>query len=157
MEADAAGVRTNGSVHHHDLKVQVRNEMIRYCAENPLFSLLINVRRLTLAALVILISGVTASTQASANSVAVRQGVRATVVSDNNGPVRLHMGSGNGKQNQVYSAVNSPTVMHGMQQISVSISGKTIIQAAICKKRHRVCNISQKFRTSHANHKHHTR
>lgn len=120
--------------------------MLRYCAVNNLASLLINVRRLTLAALVILIWGLTASTQASANTVTVRQGTRGTVVFDDNGPVRLHMDSGNGKQNKVYSAVNSPTVMHGMQQISISSSGKTNIQAAICRKRYRVCNISQRIR-----------
>ncbi|MFC4015282.1 hypothetical protein ACFOY2_49280 [Nonomuraea purpurea] len=52
---------------------------------------------------------------------------------------------GNGKRNKSYMAVNSPTNMRGAQQISVSISGKTRTQAAYCKRRARICKISQRM------------
>ncbi|MBP2706186.1 hypothetical protein JOL79_20460 [Microbispora sp. RL4-1S] len=57
------------------------------------------------------------------------------------GPVNSHNGNGRGNNN--YSAVNSPTNMSGTQQISVSISTLANTQAAFCRKRTRGCKIVQ--------------
>lgn len=62
----------------------------------------------------------------------------------NNGRVVLR--SGNGRFNKNYATVFSPTVNRGLQQVSnTNISGQTPTQVAFCKRRHRICNISQRL------------
>jgi hypothetical protein len=125
--------------------------MIHRRADNRLVSVvLLNARRLTLATLVIMISGAAAAwPSAGANAMASAHGVAGPrsfwtiVVPDDHGHNRFR--NGNGRRNMTYSAVNSPTVLRGIQPISISISGKINIQAAHCKKKHRVCKIRQKI------------
>ncbi|GII58775.1 hypothetical protein Pth03_71640 [Planotetraspora thailandica] len=51
---------------------------------------------------------------------------------------------GNGRHVKNYNAVNSPTINRGAQQISVSVSETTKIQAVVCKKQ-RSCRVSQRM------------
>lgn len=83
-----------------------------------------NMRRFTLFVLTLVVSGIVTPPPAVAT-----------------GPT----GWGDGKHNKNYMAVNSPTNMRGAQQISVSISGKTKTQAAYCKRKARICRISQRM------------
>lgn len=105
-----------------------------------------DVRRLTLAVLATALIGALASQPASAEAAALRQSPLASS-SDDRGTIRAY--NGNGKYNKTYSAVNSPTNMRGVQQVSnTTISGSTHTQAALCKKRH-ICKIKQKFGFPH--------
>ncbi|MCW2877835.1 MAG: hypothetical protein JWQ95_1935 [Sphaerisporangium sp.] len=125
-----------------DLKGQVRHEMTRHRAEK-----LVSVRRLALTALVVVISCAAASAQASAGTVAMREDPWAGAVAADHGPINLN--SGNGKYNKSYSAVLSPTLTHGVQVVSnTSVGGPISTLVALCKKKHRVCNISQRNWTS---------
>jgi hypothetical protein len=121
--------------------------MIRHCGKTPLVGVVINARRLTLTALVIVISGAIASPQASANTPAIRQASWTVNSGDghgNFGHICLH--TGNGKFNKNFSTVLSPTVNRGFQQVSnTNISGRTNTQVAFCKRKHRFCKISQKL------------
>jgi hypothetical protein len=114
--------------------------MSRYIVENPSVSVVIDMRRLTSVLLAIVMSGAMASPPASASS----PGMVAASAGDH-GPVR----NGNGIKNKNYSAVRSPTIMRGQQNVSISISGKTNTQSALCKRGRHACNISQRIRTSH--------
>jgi hypothetical protein len=118
--------------------------MSRHFAEDPPAGAVITTRRPALALLLVVISGVTASPQASASAVTPRVGTTATSI-DDRGPVR----NGNGVRNKNYSAVRSPTIMRGQQNVSISISGRTNTQSALCKRGRHACNISQRIRTSH--------
>jgi hypothetical protein len=105
-----------------------------------------SVRGLTLAVL-ILVLPVTAVPQ-HAEATATRPGASVTLgirLADH-GP---HNGNeGNGRHVKNYTAVNSPTINRGAQQISISISDRTKTQAAFCKKT-RTCRNSQRMGTSH--------
>jgi hypothetical protein len=114
--------------------------MSRYVAKNPFVSVVIPMRRLTSALLAIMMSGALASPPASATSVGM-----VVASADDRGPVR----NGNGIKNKNYSAVKSPTIMRGQQNVSISISGKTNTQSALCKRGRHACKISQRIRTSH--------
>jgi hypothetical protein len=125
--------------------------MIRHCREKALIGAAINARRLTLTALVIVVSGGSISPQASAKAAAItRSGWGTGGGSDstnNNGFINLHVG--NGKYNRTSSTVLSPTINHGFQQIAnTNVSGQTITQTAFCKKKHRICRISQRLGVS---------
>ncbi|MEV7969531.1 hypothetical protein AB0O34_26645 [Sphaerisporangium sp. NPDC088356] len=101
----------------------------------------INVGRLTLAVLVLVISGITTSVQASAGTVAIRQGSRAAG-SDDRGAIVVRIG--NGVRNRAYLQLKSPTYLSGAQSMSNStISGRSRIQAVICKKGQRRCSVVQ--------------
>jgi hypothetical protein len=143
MEPDVADVRTRWKCPPPDcLKGQVRNEMTRHCAENPLAGVVVNVGRLALTTLAIVISGAFAWPQSSANAVAIPQGLHAAGTTGDHGPITI----GNGKYNKNYSQVFSPTNMYGVQHVSsASVSGSVPSQSAFCKKRYRVCHISQKL------------
>jgi hypothetical protein len=71
----------------------------------------------------------------------------ASIIADhhaNDGHIVLN--TGNGRLNKNYSTVLSPTVNRGLQQVSnTNISGKTTTQVAFCKKRNRICHISQRI------------
>ncbi|MCT9933116.1 hypothetical protein N5079_23180 [Planotetraspora sp. A-T 1434] len=94
------------------------------------------VRLLPLTALAIVMSGAVTSPEADA-SAAWPQGSHGQ---QGNGNTHNE----NGKRHKRYSAVKSPTIMRGTQQISISVSEKTYTQAAFCKKTPHACNISQK-------------
>lgn len=118
--------------------------MFRHSRNSPVG---VNARRLTLAALVIVISGVGASSQAGASVRAIHQEARVTLVAgDGEGDSnRVSMRTGNGKFNRNYASVLSPTVNRGLQQIATTnVSGRTNTQTAFCHKKHRVCRISQR-------------
>jgi hypothetical protein len=124
------------------------NKMIRHCGKSPLVGAVINARRLTLTAFVIVISGAIASPQASA--LTIYQGSKAIIVTGDGGDSYGHISqrNGNGKFNKNYSTVNSPTVNRGLQQVSnTNLSGQTNTQVAFCRKKHRVCKISQRLWT----------
>lgn len=132
-------------------KEQVRIEMIRHRGKSLRDGVVINASRLTLIAVAIVVSGAIASPQVSANALTVRQEARATVIAGhghgNSG--RISVRSGNGRHNKNYSTVLSPTVNRGLQQVSnTNVSGRTNTQVAFCRKKHRVCRISQKLWTS---------
>ncbi len=60
--------------------------------------------------------------------------------------IRVTMTTGNGRFNKTYSTVFSPTVNRGLQQVSnTNVSGKTNTQVGFCRKKHRVCKISQRL------------
>ncbi|GAA1282531.1 hypothetical protein Psi02_31830 [Planotetraspora silvatica] len=107
---------------------------------NPSVSVVVDMRRLTSALLMIVIAGAMASPPASASTPGM-----VAASADDHGPVR----NGNGVKNRNYSAVRSPTIMHGQQQVSISISGKTNTQSALCNRGRHACVISQRIRTSH--------
>jgi hypothetical protein len=122
--------------------------MILHCGKSPLVGAVINARRLTLTALVIVISGVLASPQASANALAIHQGSLANAITGDGHGSHISLRSGNGKFNRNYSTVQSPTVNRGFQQVSnTNVSGTTNTQVAFCRKKHRVCKIYQKLRS----------
>jgi hypothetical protein len=126
---------------HNRQKEEVRHEMIRHLAENGPVGVAVGVRRLTLATLAIVVSGVAVLPPAGANAMAIHQGSRAIVISDDHGPLIW----GEGWHNKNYAAVKSPTIMRGAQQISISISEKTRTQAGFCRKKAWVCKISQRI------------
>ncbi|MEW9533955.1 hypothetical protein [Microbispora sp. NPDC049125] len=57
-----------------------------------------------------------------------------------------NLNTGHASRNRNYAAVNSPTVFHGNQNVSISISHKTITQGASCRKHARICRINQNGR-----------
>ena len=118
--------------------------MSHHYVENPVVGVVGTMWRLTTAMLVIVVSGAMASPQASASTVGTFVGMTAASA-DAHGPVH----NGNGIKNKNYSAVNSPTIQRGAQNVSVSISGTTNTQSAICKRGRHSCNICQKIRSSH--------
>ncbi|WP_433438383.1 hypothetical protein [Nonomuraea sp. CA-141351] len=99
--------------------------MTRHVAENRP----VGVRRMMLFTLAVVVPGIIAMSSAPAHAMAIH------------GPPNW----GNGKHNKNYVAVKSPTIMHGAQQISVSISSRTKTQAAFCKRRAWTCKISQRI------------
>lgn len=100
------------------------------------------------AALVCGISGGIMSGQAHASEPETVRGVpTAAAMGDGHGRyVRVTMRTGNGRFNKTYSTVLSPTVNRGLQQVSnTNVSGKTNTQVGFCRKKHRVCTISQRL------------
>jgi hypothetical protein len=103
-------------------------------------------RRLTLAIPLLVAAGMVPSPGANAAPASPRTawGLRAGDGHGEGNRVSLH--SGNGRLNRTYSTVLSPTVNRGFQQVSnTNVSGKTLTQVAFCKRRHRVCRISQRL------------
>ncbi|MEZ0073223.1 hypothetical protein [Planotetraspora sp. GP83] len=99
------------------------------------------VRLLPLTALAIVMSGAVTPPEAEAEaSAGWPQGSHGGQGQHGNGNTHNE----NGKRHKRYSAVKSPTIMRGTQQISISVSEKTYTQAAFCKKTPHACNISQK-------------
>jgi hypothetical protein len=129
--------------------------MTRHHGKSPLIGTVINARRLTLTMLVIAISGAITSPPASANASVVRQESMAFPSNghdhrgDGNGRTgRINMWGGNGRNNKNDWAVFSPNIIRGPQAMShTNFGGQTNTQAAFCKRRHRVCKISQWLRT----------
>jgi hypothetical protein len=115
------------------------------------FSAVVNPQRLTLTALVIVISGASASPQASANAVTPTQAWATIVTGDsshNSGTISDR--TGNGKHNKSSATVLSPTINNGVQQVSnTNVSGSTNTQVAFCKKKARICKIHQKLWVDH--------
>jgi hypothetical protein len=101
-----------------------------------------------LTALIIAVSGAIAAPEVSAKPVG--PGARRSVFNgggqDNSG--RISVRGGNGKANRNFWQVLSPSFNSGPQQVqNVNLSGKTNTQVAFCKRRHRVCKISQRLRS----------
>jgi hypothetical protein len=109
----------------------------------------VSARRLTLVLPLVMVAGVIASPYASAAPASPRTG---SIIGGGDGHGegnRISVRSGNGRFNRNYSTVLSPTVNRGFQQVSnTNVSGRTLTQVAFCKKRHRVCRISQRLGTS---------
>jgi hypothetical protein len=100
-------------------------------------------RRPTLTALMILITGVGVPLQVSAN---------AALVSDNNhGGGITNSSIGDGKYNANAVTANSPIFDRGFQHIgNNNAGGSSVSQTASCKKKFPVCRISQRaWVTSH--------
>jgi hypothetical protein len=124
------------------LKGQVRNAMINHRAENPFASVVVNMSRVTLTVLTIAICGAVGWPQATAHAGSAPRGSGVMATAGDHGPITI----GNGKRNKNYSQVFSPTIMRGVQHVSnASVTGDVPSQSAFCKKRHRVCHISEKL------------
>ncbi|MFC4535984.1 hypothetical protein [Sphaerisporangium dianthi] len=94
------------------------------------------------AALLITVAAVVASPQAPASAAAAPWGARASLATGDRGPIVI----GNGRRNLNYSQVMSPTNMRGVQHVSnASVTGNAPSQVGFCRKRHRICHISEKF------------
>ncbi|WP_345351223.1 hypothetical protein [Actinoallomurus liliacearum] len=108
-----------------------------------------NGRILALAVLLCGVSGVLAPAQARASQAAIGRVERMGALPRGDGHgkwVRVAMHVGNGKFNKNYTTVLSPTVNRGLQQVSnTNVSGRTNTQVAFCRKRHRICRISQRM------------
>jgi hypothetical protein len=121
--------------------------MIRHYGKSSLVGAVINARRLTLTALVVVISGAIASPQASAGTLAIRQGPMTVMPGDGHGKFGHHVSihGGNGKSTKNIMEVFSRTVNSGPQVVdSTNAGGKTYIQISSCKWHG--CKISQKLR-----------
>jgi hypothetical protein len=124
--------------------------MTPHCPENPLVSMGVKVRRMTMTALVIVIPGVIASPQASASVVAISEKSKATAFTDDHGPININLNVGNGNRTKNDLRVFNTTNQRGLQNISsTNMSGMSYFQNSSCRKKHRVCNIFQKQRPSH--------
>jgi hypothetical protein len=112
-------------------------EITRRYGVNPVVSATLNLRRPTLTALMILIAGVGAPLQVSAN---------AALVSDNNhGDGITHSSIGDGKYNSNAVTANSPIFDRGFQHIgNNNAGGSSVSQIASCKKMYPACRISQR-------------
>ncbi|MET8162089.1 hypothetical protein ABZT47_37505 [Sphaerisporangium sp. NPDC005289] len=94
------------------------------------------------AVLVVALSAAAAGTPASAGAAAFPREARAIAVTGDRGPIVI----GNGRHNYSYAQVHSPTYMRGVQHVSnASVIGHSPAQVAICRKRHRICHISEKL------------
>ncbi|GGL07700.1 hypothetical protein Sme01_67370 [Sphaerisporangium melleum] len=73
---------------------------------------------------------------------AVPQRPRTTVAKGDRGPITV----GNGRHNFTYGQLFSPTYMRGAQHVSnASVVGHSPSQSAFCRKRHKVCHISERM------------
>lgn len=74
-----------------------------------------------------------------------------TVVVVGGTPVRAHAaprfdhhGTGNGRHNRINITANSPTINHGIQDVTnTNVDGNTVTQASFCKGRFRHCRFFQ--------------
>ncbi|GII28679.1 hypothetical protein [Planotetraspora mira] len=86
------------------------------------------------------LSGITAIAQASASRGA-SESPWAPIIGEGHGPV---WNRNQGRHNQNAPAINSPTTVTGVQQVS-SVSENTNTQSGLCKRGARVCKIHQKL------------
>ncbi|MEU6722042.1 hypothetical protein ABZ897_62320 [Nonomuraea sp. NPDC046802] len=110
-------------------KKGVCREMTPHFAKNRPIGVVAGAARLTLVTLALVIPGIASLRAADANAMAVHGS----------------LGWGDGDHKKKYVAVNSPTIMRGAQQVSVSISDKTRTQASFCKRKVKFCRISQRM------------
>ncbi|WP_248958279.1 hypothetical protein [Sphaerisporangium perillae] len=118
--------------------------MARHRADRSLTGVVVGVPLTLLAVLTW-----TAVTQspAAAEAMAKRHAPAWNATTGDHGP--NDMRAGNGRRNKNYAALNSPTIIDGLQAVSNTvIGGYTQTQAAMCKKKHRRCTIFQKIRVS---------
>jgi hypothetical protein len=122
--------------------------MIRHYGKSSFVGAVINARRLTLTALVVVISGAIASPQASAGTLAIRQGPMTVMPGDGHRKFDCHvciMHGGNGEHSKNTMELFGYNINKGPQVVDNTVTGgKTYIQVARCKW-HR-CKISQKIR-----------
>ncbi|GLX00601.1 hypothetical protein Misp02_46870 [Microtetraspora sp. NBRC 16547] len=77
---------------------------------------------------------------------AIRPVAWVTTLAEGHGPV---VRTGNGKCNKNVSvSVHSPTIQHGVQQVSNTGEGNNA-QTALCRKRGRACKIRQRLKAFH--------
>lgn len=122
--------------------------MTRHCGKSSLAGAVVHARRLTLTALVIVLSAAIAAPEASAKpgGPGARRAVFTGGGQGNSG--RISVRGGNGRANRNFWQVLSPSFNSGPQQVqNVNLSGKTNTQVAFCKRSHRVCRISQRLRS----------
>jgi hypothetical protein len=100
-------------------------------------------RLLTVTTAALTLSGIPATAQASVGGEA-RHGTWASVFPSEHGPVWNH---NHGRHNQNAPAINSPTTVTGVQQVS-SVSENTNTQSGLCRRGSRVCKIYQKLNFS---------
>ncbi|MGW4642211.1 hypothetical protein ACWEN6_27100 [Sphaerisporangium sp. NPDC004334] len=90
---------------------------------------------------------VAAPPAAEAEATAAPRGGAAVLRGGDRGPI--HMTAGNGRRNNTYAAIYSPTVVRGQQQVTNTITGGySRTQTALCTH-HRVCVIKQRNRATH--------
>ncbi|MET8160189.1 hypothetical protein ABZT47_27830 [Sphaerisporangium sp. NPDC005289] len=90
---------------------------------------------------------VAAPSAAGAEATAAPRGGAAVLRGGDRGPI--HMTAGNGRRNNTYAAIYSPTVVRGQQQVTNTITGGySRTQTALCTHQ-RVCVIKQRNRATH--------
>ncbi|WP_248963295.1 hypothetical protein [Sphaerisporangium perillae] len=116
--------------------------MDRHCAQHPLARVAAGTKWPARAALVIAMSAAVAWPPLAAHARTVPEGSRLIATTGDRGPIII----GNGKRNRNYAQVLSPTHMHGVQHVSnASVIGASPSQSGYCRKKHRVCHISEKM------------
>jgi hypothetical protein len=110
-------------------------------AGNPLAGVVVAAGRVALTVAAIAIVGLVAAPQQAAMAGDFSHGVG---TGDGNGPV---LSRNHGRHNQNAPAINSPTTVVGVQQVS-SVSENTNTQNGLCRKGSHVCKIKQKMRVS---------
>ncbi|WP_147268735.1 hypothetical protein [Sphaerisporangium album] len=122
------------------MKVQVRNGMNGHHTESSRPG---TITKLKWLVQVLLATVVASATWPAASAAAAPVRSRG----DDHGSITLY--SGNGRNNRSYSAINSPTNTHGVQQmVNSSVSSTNTMQASICKKRQRICKIRHRLHIS---------
>ncbi|WP_203884474.1 hypothetical protein [Planotetraspora kaengkrachanensis] len=115
--------------------------MRRHRAGSSSAGVVVAARLLALTTAALTLSGFVATPQASANGGKARQGSRVSFFPNEHGPVWNH---NHGRHNQNAPAINSPTTVTGVQQVS-SVSENTNTQSGFCKAGTKFCKISQKL------------
>ncbi|WP_157099810.1 hypothetical protein [Microbispora sp. ATCC PTA-5024] len=115
--------------------------MSRRRAGKPLASIGAIALRSALTALIVAIATAALSTEASAGSGGGHKGRNGdTASSGNSGKISIN--AGNGKHNQNNFAIDTPTVVDGIQEVSTGNNGSTNTQNVNCK-RHKLCKVNQ--------------
>jgi hypothetical protein len=117
--------------------------MRRHRAGNSFAGVVVTARLLALTTAAVTLSGFVATPPASASG-GGSEGPWVSVFSEGHGPIwnRNH-----GRHNQNAPAINSPTTITGVQQVS-SVSENTVTQNGLCRKGSRFCKISQRLHFS---------
>jgi hypothetical protein len=114
--------------------------MSRHRAGSSFVGVVVSVRLLALTTAAFALSGFAVTAQASAAC----HGSWVSVFPAGHGPVWNH---NHGRHNQNAPAINSPTTVTGVQQVS-SVSENTVTQNGLCRNGSHVCKISQRLRFS---------
>lgn len=114
--------------------------MTPHGAKGPLAGVPLLLRWALAAPVVVMLLPAPAAAQAGT---AIAPGTAGTITgNDDHGSIKV----GNGLHNKTSAQVYSPTVQSGTQQVSnSSVTGNAPSQSSLCRKRHRVCTISQKL------------
>src|SRR4051812_11113575 len=108
---------------------------------SPFASAVVNVRLLALMSATVALSGLATMPSANASGGKARHGAWASTFSGQSGPVWNH---NHGRHNQNAPAIDSPTTVTGVQQVS-NLSGSKTTQSGLCTADARICKASQRL------------